>query len=47
MSAPAEFTVWAPLPARVRIHVDGAVHDMTRGEGGWWRAVSLSSSRKP
>ena len=38
MSAPAEFTVWAPLPERVRIQVDGAVHDMTREDGGWWRA---------
>ena len=38
MSAPAEFAVWAPLPERVRIQVDGAVHDMTRDDGGWWRA---------
>src|SRR5512133_3429204 len=38
MSAPAEFTVWAPLPERVRIQVDGAVHDMSREAGGWWRA---------
>src|SRR3954468_3340120 len=38
MSAPAEFTVWAPVPERVRIQVDGEVHDMTREDGGWWRA---------
>ena len=38
MSAPVEFAVWAPLPERVRIQVDGAVHDMTRGDGSWWRA---------
>ena len=38
MSAPAEFAVWAPLPERVRIQVDGDVHDMTRDDGGWWRA---------
>ena len=38
MSTPVEFTVWAPLPGRVRIQVDGAVHDMTREDGGWWRA---------
>ena len=31
MSAPVEFAVWAPLPERVRVQVDGAVHDMTRG----------------
>src|SRR4029453_9999856 len=38
MSAPVEFAVWAPLPERVRLQVDGAVHDMTREDGGWWRA---------
>ena len=38
MSAPVEFAVWAPLPERLRIQVDGAVHDMQRGDGGWWRA---------
>ena len=38
MSAPVEFAVWAPLPERVRLQVDGAVHDMTRDDGGWWRA---------
>src|SRR4051794_19828384 len=38
MSAPVEFTVWAPLPERVRVQVDGAVHDMTRDDDGWWRA---------
>ncbi|WP_347057221.1 malto-oligosyltrehalose trehalohydrolase [Blastococcus sp. HT6-30] len=38
MSAPVEFSVWAPLPERVRVQVDGAVHDMRRDDGGWWRA---------
>ncbi|MGY1821735.1 malto-oligosyltrehalose trehalohydrolase [Geodermatophilus sp. SYSU D00079] len=38
MSAPAEFSVWAPLPKRVRLQVDGEVHDMRRDDGGWWRA---------
>ena len=39
MSAPVEFAVWAPLPEKVRLQVDGAVHDMQRDdEGGWWRA---------
>ncbi|MBB3085588.1 malto-oligosyltrehalose trehalohydrolase [Geodermatophilus sabuli] len=37
MSAPVEFSVWAPLPKRVRLQVDGAVHDMRRDDGGWWR----------
>lgn len=30
------FRVWCPDLERVRIQVDGDVHDMTRGEGGWW-----------
>src|SRR4051812_22826429 len=38
MSAPVEFAVWAPLPERVRVQVDGAVHEMDKDEGGWWRA---------
>src|SRR3954465_1740509 len=38
MSAPVEFSVWAPLPERVRVQVDGTVHDMSRDDGGWWRA---------
>ncbi|WP_369253084.1 malto-oligosyltrehalose trehalohydrolase [Geodermatophilus amargosae] len=38
MSAPVEFAVWAPVPERVRLQVDGAVHDMRRDDGGWWRA---------
>jgi maltooligosyltrehalose trehalohydrolase len=38
MSASVEFSVWAPLPERVRLQVDGAVHDMRRDDDGWWRA---------
>ena len=38
MSTPVQFSVWAPLPERVRLQVDGAVHDMRRDDGGWWRA---------
>jgi maltooligosyltrehalose trehalohydrolase len=34
----AEFRVWAPKPAQVRLDVDGAVHPMTRSEDGWWHA---------
>jgi maltooligosyltrehalose trehalohydrolase len=37
MPDPVEFSVWAPLPSRVRLQVDGAVHDMSRGDDGWWR----------
>jgi maltooligosyltrehalose trehalohydrolase len=34
----ADFRVWAPRPERVRLDVDGAVHDMTRSDDGWWHA---------
>ncbi|WP_319454194.1 MULTISPECIES: malto-oligosyltrehalose trehalohydrolase [unclassified Mycobacterium] len=33
-----EFSVWAPRPRRVRLDVDGTRRDMTRSDGGWWRA---------
>ena len=33
-----EFAVWAPLPSRVRLDVDGSLHDMTRDDRGWWSA---------
>ncbi|MGY1856796.1 malto-oligosyltrehalose trehalohydrolase [Modestobacter sp. SYSU DS0290] len=39
MSEPVEFSVWAPLPERVRLQVDGQVHDMQRDDEGWWRAT--------
>jgi maltooligosyltrehalose trehalohydrolase len=32
------FEVWAPLPASVRLLLDGQTHPMTRDENGWWRA---------
>jgi maltooligosyltrehalose trehalohydrolase len=35
----AEFRVWAPKPALVRLDVDGVVHAMTRSDDGWWHAV--------
>jgi maltooligosyltrehalose trehalohydrolase len=35
----AEFRVWAPKPAQVRLDVDGEVHPMTRAQDGWWHAV--------
>ena len=34
-----EFAVWAPIPERVRVDVDGTLHPMTRSADGWWRAV--------
>ncbi len=34
----AEFRVWAPKPALVRLDVDGAVHAMTPTQDGWWHA---------
>lgn len=33
-----EFAVWAPLPERVQLDVDGTLHPMTRGDDDWWRA---------
>lgn len=33
-----EFAVWAPLPERVQLDVEGTLHPMTRGDDGWWRA---------
>lgn len=35
----AEFRVWAPKPALVRLDVDGALHAMTRSDDGWWYAT--------
>lgn len=32
-----EFAVWAPLPDRVRLDVDGTLHEMTPAADGWWR----------
>ncbi|MCW1960091.1 MAG: malto-oligosyltrehalose trehalohydrolase [Mycobacterium sp.] len=34
----ADFEVWAPLPATVRLDVEGNAHPMTH-DGGWWRAA--------
>src|SRR5690606_363097 len=32
------YAVWAPLLERVRVQVDGEVHEMRRDTSGWWRA---------
>ncbi|HET9874282.1 MAG TPA: malto-oligosyltrehalose trehalohydrolase, partial [Mycobacterium sp.] len=34
-----EFSVWAPVPERVRLEVDGVVHPMARTADGWWRTT--------
>ena len=41
MSDAVEFAVWAPIPKRVRLQVDGTVHDMHRedAEEGRHRAL--------
>jgi maltooligosyltrehalose trehalohydrolase len=33
-----EFAVWAPIPDRVRLDVDGTLYPMARSDDGWWRA---------
>ncbi|GAT09496.1 malto-oligosyltrehalose trehalohydrolase [Mycolicibacterium novocastrense] len=40
----AEFSVWAPRPQRVRLDVDGTLHDMTPAADGWWRAEVEAAS---
>ncbi|MGK2883238.1 MAG: malto-oligosyltrehalose trehalohydrolase, partial [Rhodococcus sp. (in: high G+C Gram-positive bacteria)] len=30
------FEVWAPTPNTVRLHLDGELHPMHQGTGGWW-----------
>src|ERR1700712_2816111 len=37
MSDTVEFAVWAPIPKRVRLQVDGTVHDLRQDDGGWGR----------
>ena len=34
-----DFAVWAPVPAQVRLDVEGTLHPMTRDDDGWWRAT--------
>lgn len=34
-----EFAVWAPLPDRVQLDINGTLHPMTRHYDGWWRAT--------
>ena len=33
-----EFAVWAPIPQRVCLDLDGRLHPMFRSDDGWWRA---------
>jgi len=34
-----QFRVWGPQRKQVRVVVDGTVHDMCRGDDGWWQAA--------
>ncbi len=36
------FSVWAPLPKKVELQLNGKVSLMTRNEGGWWTAEALA-----
>ncbi|MFF0817079.1 malto-oligosyltrehalose trehalohydrolase [Rhodococcus sp. NPDC003318] len=36
MSTARHFDVWAPTPERVRLHLDGDLHTMSRDTDGWW-----------
>jgi maltooligosyltrehalose trehalohydrolase len=35
----ADFAVWAPVPQRVRLDLEGILHSMERADDGWWRAA--------
>ncbi|TDP91801.1 malto-oligosyltrehalose trehalohydrolase [Labedaea rhizosphaerae] len=35
------FKVWAPAASRMRVRVDGVDHEMTLGDGGWWRSDAV------
>jgi maltooligosyltrehalose trehalohydrolase len=32
-----DFSVWAPIPEKVQLDVEGTLHPMTRSDDGWWR----------
>lgn len=36
------FSVWAPTPDRVRLHLDGRLHEMTESNG-WWTAEAAAA----
>lgn len=38
MSTARQLDVWAPFAERVRLHLDGALHPMTRTDDGWWHS---------
>lgn len=40
------FAVWAPIPERVELNVNGETHAMERGEGGWW-AIDVDVAGDP
>lgn len=37
----ARFDVWAPTASRMRVVIDGEIHDMTRSDESWWKPVGL------
>ncbi|MFD4293962.1 malto-oligosyltrehalose trehalohydrolase [Rhodococcus sp. NPDC058532] len=39
MSSARRFDVWAPRPHRVRLHLDGELHEMIRGAGDRWHTT--------
>lgn len=39
MASVHNFEVWAPLPRRVRLYLDGTLHPMSREADGWWRTA--------
>ncbi|MGQ0629658.1 MAG: malto-oligosyltrehalose trehalohydrolase [Sporichthyaceae bacterium] len=41
MAEPAQYAVWAPLPTRVDLWLDGGRHPMSRTDHGWWHSAIL------
>jgi maltooligosyltrehalose trehalohydrolase len=42
MTVPAAYTVWAPVPDRVRLVVDDVEYPMTRGADDWWTTDAVT-----
>lgn len=38
--------VWAPVPERVAVQVDGVVQPMTKGDDGWWEGPELEPGQR-
>jgi maltooligosyltrehalose trehalohydrolase len=39
---PSSYRVWAPVPDRVRLVVDGAEYPMTKGQDDWWSTDAIA-----